>query len=157
MQSQKRQNYLGSLPRQTIQYHSNPSLCPKHWRWRSWSWTVLWEPTRPSRTNTQKRCPFHHRGLECTYSSPQDKSEKLVTATTNWRFLLLFFFSESKRPSGRGQNNEGPGPVSRRQSGLPELLFANRWAHHRMQWLFCSTHEAEGEEVGSTEQLLPPW
>ena len=94
---------------------------------------------------------------EYTYSSQQDKSEKLVTATTNWRFLLLFFFSESKRPSGRGQNNEGPGPVSRRQSGLPELLFANRWAHHRMQWLFCSTHEAEGEEVGSTEQLLPPW
>ena len=33
--------------------------------WRSWSWTVLWRPTRPSRTNTQKRCPFHYRGLEC--------------------------------------------------------------------------------------------
>ena len=28
MQSQKRQNDLCSLPRQTIQYHSNPSLCP---------------------------------------------------------------------------------------------------------------------------------
>ena len=26
---------------------------------------VLWSPTRPSRTNTQKRCSFHHRGLEC--------------------------------------------------------------------------------------------
>ena len=26
---------------------------------------VLWRPTRPSRTNTQKRCPFHYRGLEC--------------------------------------------------------------------------------------------
>ena len=25
----------------------------------------LWRPTRPSRTNTQKRCPFHYRGLEC--------------------------------------------------------------------------------------------
>ena len=23
------------------------------------------EPTRPFRTNTQKRCPFHYRGLEC--------------------------------------------------------------------------------------------
>ena len=23
-------------------------------------------PIRPSRTNTKKRCPFHHRGLECT-------------------------------------------------------------------------------------------
>ena len=28
MQSQKRQNGLCSFPRQTIQYHSNPSLCP---------------------------------------------------------------------------------------------------------------------------------
>ena len=28
-------------------------------------WMVLWRPTRPSRTNTQKRCPFHYRGLEC--------------------------------------------------------------------------------------------
>ena len=26
---------------------------------------VLWGPKRPSRTNTQKRCPFHYRGLEC--------------------------------------------------------------------------------------------
>ena len=28
MQSQKQQNDLYSFPRQTIQYHSNPSLCP---------------------------------------------------------------------------------------------------------------------------------
>ena len=28
MQSQKQQNDLCSFPRQTIQYHSNPSLCP---------------------------------------------------------------------------------------------------------------------------------
>ena len=28
MQSQKRQNYFCSFPRQTIQHHSNPSLCP---------------------------------------------------------------------------------------------------------------------------------
>ena len=25
----------------------------------------FYEPTRPFRTNTQKRCPFHYRGLEC--------------------------------------------------------------------------------------------
>ena len=28
MQSQKRKNDLCSFPRQTIQYHNNPSLCP---------------------------------------------------------------------------------------------------------------------------------
>ena len=32
---------------------------------RSWIWTVLWRLTRPFRTNTQKRCLFHYRGLEC--------------------------------------------------------------------------------------------
>ena len=30
MQSQKWQNDLFSFPRQTIQYHGNPSLCPNH-------------------------------------------------------------------------------------------------------------------------------
>ena len=30
MQSQKQQNDLCSFPRQTIQYHTNPSLCPNH-------------------------------------------------------------------------------------------------------------------------------
>ena len=29
MQFQKQQNDLCSFPRQTIQYHANPSLCPK--------------------------------------------------------------------------------------------------------------------------------
>ena len=46
-----------TFPRQTIQYHSNPSLCPNQWCWRSWSWLVLWRPTRP-KTNTQKDVLF---------------------------------------------------------------------------------------------------
>ena len=64
MQSQKWQNDLCSFPRQNIQYHSNPSVGPSQLCWRSWSWIVLWRPKRPSRTNTQKRWPFHYRGLE---------------------------------------------------------------------------------------------
>ena len=47
MQAQKWQNDLCSFSRQTSQYHGNPSLCPNQERWRSWSWTVLWRPTRP--------------------------------------------------------------------------------------------------------------
>ena len=35
-------------------------------------WTVLWRPTRPSRTSTQKRCPFYHRGLECKSRKARD-------------------------------------------------------------------------------------
>ena len=61
---------LCSFPRQIIHYHSNPSLCPNHNCQRSW--TVLWGPTRPSRTNTRKRCFFHHRGLECKSRKSRD-------------------------------------------------------------------------------------
>ena len=52
-----------------------------YWRWynfwcilvtlRSWSWTVLWRPTRPFRANTQKWCPFHFRGLEWEVGSQE--------------------------------------------------------------------------------------
>ena len=66
--------YLGSISKTTewsqfvskatIQHHSNPSLCPNHWCQRSWRWLILWRPARPFRTNTKKRCPFHHRGIE---------------------------------------------------------------------------------------------
>ena len=65
MQSQKWQNDLCLFPREAIQYHSNPSLGPDQKCWRNWSWMVLWRPTRPSRTNIQKRCPIHYRGMEC--------------------------------------------------------------------------------------------
>ena len=83
MQSQKWWSDLCSFPRQTIQYHSNPSLCPNQERWRSWSWTVLWRPTRPFRTNTPKRCPFHYSRLEC-------KSRK---SRNTWLLLLLLLLS----------------------------------------------------------------
>ena len=44
------------------------------WLSRSVPWPVMlkklklngsWRPTRSSRTNTPKRCPFHYKGLEC--------------------------------------------------------------------------------------------
>ena len=58
VQSQKRQNDFGSFPRQTIQYHTNPNVCPHHWCQRSWSWLVLWRPTTPSRTNIKTKRSF---------------------------------------------------------------------------------------------------
>ena len=53
------------FPKRTIQYQDNPSPCPDQKHWRSWSRMVLWKHTRPFRTTTQKRCPFHYRGMEC--------------------------------------------------------------------------------------------
>ena len=72
MQPQKWQNDLSSFPRQAIQHHSNLSLCPYHWCWRSWSWSIQWRTRRPPRTNTKKRCPIHHWGLECKSRKSRD-------------------------------------------------------------------------------------
>ena len=102
----KWQSDLCLFPRQTIHYHSNPSLCPKHYCWRSWNWMVLWRPTKPCRTNTWKRCPFHHWGLECksrksrdTWSNRQISSwsMKQSTAKTN-RVLPRESTGHSKHP-----------------------------------------------------------
>ena len=76
---------FSSFSRQTLLYHSNPSLCPYHQCWRSWS--VLWRPRRLSRT-PKKGCPIHHKEsqvlknwcywtavLEKTLESPLDCKE----------------------------------------------------------------------------------
>ena len=81
----KMTEWLLLIPRQTIQYHSNPSLCPNHWSWRNWR-MVLWGPTRLSGTNTKKRCPFHHRGLECKSRKSRDtwSNRQVWTWSTKW-------------------------------------------------------------------------
>ena len=86
VQFQKWQNDLGSFPRQIIQHHSNPSLCPNHWCWRGWSWPVLQTPTRPSRTNAKKICPFHHKGLECKSRKSRDtqNNRQIWLCSTKW-------------------------------------------------------------------------
>ena len=86
MQSQKWRNDLCLFRRQAIQYHSNPSLCPNQQCWRSWSLTVLWRPTRPSRTNTQKRYPFHYRGLEYKSRKSSDtwSNRQIWPWSTEW-------------------------------------------------------------------------
>ena len=56
MQSQKRQNDLWSFPRQTIQYHNNPSNTEEAEVER------FYEDLQDLfRTNTQKRYSFHYR------------------------------------------------------------------------------------------------
>ena len=47
---------------------------------------VLWRPIRPFRTNTQKRCPFHYRGLECKSRKSRNtwSNRKIWPWTTEW-------------------------------------------------------------------------
>ena len=66
MQSQKRQNDLCSFPRQTIQYHINPSLCPNQ------KLKLNSSMKTDNLELTQKRCLYHYRGLECKSRKSRD-------------------------------------------------------------------------------------
>ena len=59
-----KENELCSFPRQTIQYHSNPSLCPTRIAEAEVEW--FYEDLQGLLDLTPKKsCSFHYRGLEC--------------------------------------------------------------------------------------------
>ena len=61
VQSQKEQNDLCSFPRQTLQYHSNPSLCPTS-NAEEAEVEQFYEDLQDVLELTPKKgCPFHYR------------------------------------------------------------------------------------------------
>ena len=118
----------------------------------------LWRPTRSSRTNTQKRCPFHSRGLEC-------KSRKSRTPGVTGKFGLGMW------------NEAGQGLIEFCQENA--LVIANtlfqqhkrrlhmditRWSTPKSDWLYSlqpkwrssiqSTKTRPGADCGSDHELL---
>ena len=83
--SQNRQNDLCSFPRQTIQHHANPSLCPKHQSWRSWSWSILWRPQDLLELTPQK-ISYSSMGLECKNRKSRDTwcKRQIWSWSTKW-------------------------------------------------------------------------
>ena len=115
---------------QTIQYHSNPSLCPNQKRWRSWSWMVLWRPTRPFSTNTQKRCPFHYRGLEC-------KSRKSGNTWNNrqiWPWSTEWTRAKANRVLPRECTGHSKHPLPTKQEKTLHMDIT-RWSTLKSDWL----------------------
>ena len=47
---------------------------------------VLWRPSRPFRTNTPKRCPFHYRRLECKSRKSRNtwSNRQIWLRSTEW-------------------------------------------------------------------------
>ena len=129
IQFQKWQNDLCSFPRQTIQHHSNPSLCSRCWR--SWSWTVLWRPMRPSRTNTQKRYPFHYRGLECKSRKSRDTWSNMQI----WPWNTKQSRSKFNRVLARECTGHSKHPLPTTQEETL-YIYITRWSTVKSDWLY---------------------
>ena len=113
-----------------IQYHSNPSLCLNHYCWRSWCWMVLCNLTRPSRTNT-KRCPFHHRRLECKSRNSRDTWNNRQT----WLWSTKWSRSKGNRVLPKECNGHRKHPLSTTQETTLHTHIT-RWSILKSDWLY---------------------
>ena len=99
--------------------------------WRSWSWMVLWRPIRPSRTNTQKRCPFHYRGLE--YKSRKSRntwsSRKIWPWNTEWNRAKV----NRVLPRECTGHSKHPLPTTQEKTLHMDIT---RWSTLKSDWLY---------------------
>ena len=120
---------------------------------------VLWRPTRPFRTNTQKRGLFHCRGLECksrksrnTWSNRQiwPWSTEWSKAKTN-RVLPREHTGHSKHPLPTTQENTLHMDITdgQHQNQTDYILCSKRWRSS-----IQSTKTRRGADCGSDHELL---
>ena len=127
---------------------------------RSWSWTVLWRPTRPLRTNTPKRYPFHYRGLEC-------KSRK---SRNTWKNRQIWpWRTECSRAKARVLPRECTGHSKHRLPTTQRRLYtwtsSDGQQRNQTDYILCSqrwrssiqlakTRERLGADCGSDHEVL---
>ena len=112
--------------------NGNPRLCPDQERWRSWSWMVLWRPTRPFRTKTQKRCPFHYRGLECK----SRKSRAIWSNRQIWPWSTEWSRAKANRVLSREHigHSKHPLPTTQEKTLHKDIT---RWSTLKSEWLYA--------------------
>ena len=92
---------------------------------------VLLRPTRRFRTNTQKRCPFHYRGLEC-------KSRKSRNTWSNvqiWPWNTEWSRAKTNRvlPRECTGHSKHPLPTTQEKTLCMDIT---RWSTAKSDWLY---------------------
>ena len=139
VQSQKQQNNLCLFPRQTIQYHSTPVYAwTTNAKVAEAEWFCEDRPTRPSRTNTQKRCAFHQRGPE----SESRKSRDTWSNRQVWPWCKTWSRAKANRALPREHTCQSKHPFPR----TPEKTLhmdITRWTLPKSGWLYSLQPEME--------------
>ena len=118
----------------------------------------LWRPTRPSRTNTQKRCPFHYRGLECKSRKSRNTwcNRQIWPWNTEWirakanRVLPRERTGHSKHllPTRKEKTLTWTSPDGQYQNQIDYILCSQRWRNS-----IQSAKTRLGAECGSNHEL----
>ena len=122
------------------------------------SWTVLWRPTRPSRTNTKKRCYFHHRGLECKSRKSRNiwSNRKVWSWSTEWsrakaNRALPWKRTGIQTPSSNNAREDSActSPDGQYQNYIDYIICSQRWRSS-----IQSAKTRSGADCGSDHELL---
>ena len=91
----------------------------------------LWRPTRPFRPNTQKRCPFHYRRLECK----RRKSRNTWSNRQMWPWSMEWSRAKANRvlPRERTDHSKHPLPTTQEKSLHIDIT---RWSIPKSDWLY---------------------
>ena len=99
---------------------------------------VLWRPTRPSGANTQKRCPFHCRGLEWKNRKSQDTwSNKQI-----WPESPKWSRAKANRvlPRERTGHSKHPLPTTQEKTLYMDIII---WTTPKSDWLYSLQSKME--------------
>ena len=120
---------------------------------------VLWRPTRPFRTNTQKRCPFHYRWLECksrksrnTWSNRQiwpgmwnEAGQRLIQFCQENALVIANTLFQQHRT----RLYTGTSPDGQHRNHIDYILCSQRWRSS-----IQSAKTKPGADCGSDHELL---
>ena len=139
--------------------HFSPNLLPfkKTVCWRSWTWTVLWRPTRRYRTNTPKKMSFDYRGLEC-------KSRRSRNTWSNrqiWPWDTEWSRAKTNRVLPRKCTGHSKHPLPTTQEKTLHMDIT-RWSTSKSDWLYSLQTKMEKIYTVSKNKIrsrlwLRPW
>ena len=91
----------------------------------------FWRLTRPSGTNTQKRCPFHYTGLECK----SRKSRNILSNRQIWPWSTEWSKAKANSilPKGHTGHSKRPLPTTQEKTLHMDIT---RWSIRKSDWLY---------------------
>ena len=109
-----------------LQYHSNPSLCPKHYaKEAEWFYKDLQDLLE---LTPLKRCPFHHRGLECKSWKSRDTWRQVWPWGTKWSRAKV----NRVLPRKHTGHSKHPLPTTQEKTLHMDIT---RWSTPKSDWL----------------------
>ena len=123
------------------------------------NWLVWWRRARPYRTNTKRRYPFHHRGLE----SKSRKSRHTWRNKQVWPWSTKWSRAKANRflPREHTGHSKHPLPITQEMTLHMDItrlsILKSDWSHSlklKMEKLYTVNKNKTGADWGSDHEFL---